>query len=166
MYALYTLSVFIHVLAACAWIGSMIFFAVAVVPVVRRPEFATVLAELLRRVGARFRLLGWASLVILVVTGTTNLWLRGVLPQLSTGAFWATGFGRALAYKLVAVLLVVLATASHDLLFGASAMRLQRDPSSAAARRARRMASWLGRLTLVLSLGVLLMAVWLVRGIP
>jgi uncharacterized membrane protein len=167
MYALYTLSVFVHVLAACAWIGAMIFFAVAVVPVVRRPEFRTVFADIVRRVGARFRVLGWICVVALIATGIANLALRGLLSQLTVGAFWSTDFGRTLAYKLVAVLLVVIATAAHDWLFGASAMqRLARDPSSPAAQRARRMASWLGRSTLLLSLAVLLFAVWLVRGLP
>ena len=32
--------------------------------------------------------------------------------------------------------------------------------------RARKVASWLGRVTLLLSLAVLLFAVWLVRGMP
>jgi uncharacterized membrane protein len=148
MHVLYTLSVFVHVLAACAWIGAMIFFAVAVVPVVRRPEYRSVFADLVRRVGARFRVLGWTCIVLLVATGVANLALRGVLGQLATGAFWATDFGHALAYKLVFVVLVVLATAAHDLLSGA------------------RSARWLGRSTLLLSLGVLLFAVWLVRGMP
>jgi uncharacterized membrane protein len=148
MHALYTLSVFVHVLAACAWIGAMIFFAVAVVPVVRRPEYRSVFADLVRGVGARFRVLGWVSIVLLVTTGVANLAFRGVLSQLAMGAFWATEFGRTLAYKLVFVVLVIGATAAHDLF--------------SSARSAR----WLGRSTLVLSLAVLLFAVWLVRGMP
>jgi putative copper export protein len=167
MPALYTLSVFIHVLAACAWIGAMIFFAVAVVPVVRRPQFRNVFAEIVRGVGARFRVLGWTCVIVLVATGIANCALRGLLPQLTMAAFWSTDFGRLLAYKLALVLLVVIATAAHDLLFGASAMRLlEKDPSSPASRRSRRMASWLGRSSLLLSLAVLLFAVWLVRGMP
>ncbi|HEY8086538.1 MAG TPA: hypothetical protein VIF09_01795 [Polyangiaceae bacterium] len=168
MHTLYTLCVFVHVLAACSWIGAMIFFAVAVVPVLRRPEYRGVFAELVRHIGARFRVLGWASVLVLVATGICNLALLGYGgAQLSTAAFWSAGFGRTLAYKLVAVLLVVLATAAHDVLLGARAMRrLARDPTSPAALRARRMASWLGRATLLLSLAVLLFAVWLVRGMP
>jgi uncharacterized membrane protein len=167
MHLFYTLSVFVHVLAACAWIGAMIFFAVAVVPVVRRPELRAVSAEIVRLIGARFRTLGWTCVVVLVATGILNLGLRGFLSQLTIAAFWATDFGRTLAYKLVAVLLVVLTTAAHDLLFGARAMRrLREEPSSPEAQRTRRMASWLGRSTLLFSLAVLLFAVWLVRGLP
>ena len=150
MQTLYTFSVFIHVLAACAWIGAMIFFTVAVIPVVRRPEFRSVFTEIVGAVGARFRILGWTCLVVLIATGMSNLALRGVLPQLTMREFWVTDFGRTLAIKLIAVLLMVMATGAHDLL----------------SKRRRRTASWLGRSTLVLSVTVLLLAVWLVRGVP
>jgi putative copper resistance protein D len=168
MHTLYTLSVFVHIAAACAWIGSMIFFAAAVVPVVRRPEYRGMYAELVRRIGARYRALGWTCIVVLVATGVSNLILRGIgVTQLSSGAFWSTDVGRALGGKLVAVFLVVLATAAHDILFGAKAMRrVEQDPASPQAQRSRRLASWLGRLTLLLSLVVLLLAVWMVRGLP
>jgi len=168
MHALYTLCVFVHVLATCAWIGSMIFFAVAVVPVIRRPEYRSVFADLVRLVGARFRVLGWASILVLVATGVGNLAFRGLtLAQLTSAQFWGTGFGRTLGCKLVTILLVVLATAAHDVLLGARAMqRLAQDPTSPSAQRSRRLASWLGRATLLLSLAVLLFAVWLVRGMP
>jgi putative copper resistance protein D len=168
MYTLYTLCVFVHILAACAWIGAMIFFAVALVPVIRRPEYRGVFAELIGHVGARFRVLGWACLLVLVATGISNLMMRGIGGStLSTAEFWSTSFGRTLAFKLVAVVLVVLATGAHDVLFGARAMRrLAQDPTSPVALRVRRVASWLGRTTLLLSLAVLLLAVWLVRGMP
>ena len=84
-----------------------------------------------------------------------------------SGAFWATRVGHTLAYKLVVVLLVVLATAAHDVLLGARAMRrLAQESTSAAAMKARKVASWLGRVAVLLSLAVLLFAVWLVRGMP
>jgi uncharacterized membrane protein len=168
MHTLYTLSVFLHVLAACAWIGAMVFFAVVVVPVMRQPEFATVTTILVRRIGARYRTFGWASIGVLVVTGFANLALRGFgVSDLLSAPFWSTPFGRTLATKLVFVAVTVLATASHDLLFGARTMALlARDPASPAARRVRRTASWLGRATLALSICVLLFAVWLVRGMP
>jgi hypothetical protein len=153
MSALYTLSVWVHVLAACAWVGSMIFFATAVVPVVRRPEFGDVSARMVRELGARFRVVGWTSLLVLVATGVANLTFAGIGPaQLTSTAFWSAGFGRTLAFKLSAVLLVVIVTAVHD------ALSTKRD--------ARRVASWLGRVVLVLSVVVVLLAVWLVRGMP
>ena len=125
-------------------------------------------AALVRGVGARFRLLGWSSLGVLAVTGVINLAARGIgVAELSSATFWQSDFGRALMYKLTAVVLVVVATAVHDLLVGKRALgRIALDPRGPAAVRSRRIASFIGRATLLLSLVVLLFAVWLVRGIP
>jgi len=153
VHALYTISVYVHVVAACAWIGSMLFFSVVVVPVLRRPEQAAAAGALVRQMGMRFRAFGWVCIGTLLVTGVLNLGLRGVwLDTLTSGLFWADGFGRALAYKLAAVVVVLGLTVTHD------ALSLRPE--------ARRVASWLGRLTLLASLLVVLFAVWLVRGIP
>lgn len=151
MQAFYTTSVILHVLAACAWVGALVFFAAVVIPTVRREEYATVRAQLVRAVGGRYRVLGWIALSVLVVTGVSNLLLRGFgVDALSSAGFWRTDFGRTLAYKLVFVALALLSTAAHDFF----------------ALRSRRVSSWLGRATLVFSLGAVVFAVYLVRGMP
>jgi len=107
--ALYTISVFIHVVAACAWVGSMLFFSVVVVPVLRRSDRAAAPGALVRLLGIRFRTFGWACIGALILTGALNLGLSGVgTDTLASGQFWANGFGRVLAYKLIASLLTVL----------------------------------------------------------
>lgn len=163
---LYALSVWIHVLAAAVWVGSMMFFAVAVVPVVRRQEVRNAVPSLVRLIGARFRALGWVSLGTLVVTGTVNLHYRGIGWALASDpAFWSTAFGRALAWKLALVAVVVIMTAAHDALAGRRALdALERAPDSDAARRVRRVASWLGRGVMLVSLAILFFAVALVRN--
>ena len=168
MHALYFLSVWVHIVAASVWIGSMAFFALVVAPVLRRAENRDALGPMVRSLGLRFRVLGWACLAVLIVTGATNLWLRGVgLGLLAEGAFWRTEFGRALAYKLALVVAVVVSTVAHEALFTRSALRhLGAAPTSPAALRRRAVASWLGRATLLLSLAVVLFAVALVRGLP
>lgn len=149
----YTTSVYLHVVAACAWIGSMLFFAVVVVPVLRRPEHGADVRALVRRMGMRFRVFGWVCMVLLLTTGVLNLAMRGVtLGTLGLAAFWTSDFGRALAYKLSAVAVVLMLTAAHD--------------AFSTRPEARRLASWLGRATLLVSLVVVLLAVWLVRGMP
>jgi putative copper export protein len=154
MHAMYLASVYLHIVAACAWIGSMLFFSLVVVPVVRRPENVATVGPLVRMVGLRYRGFGWVCIGALLVTGVVNVWMRGFgLDALTTGAFWADGFGRALAYKLTAVLVVLGLTGAHDVL----SLRPQVN---------RRAASWLGRVTLLASLAVVLFATWLVRGMP
>jgi uncharacterized membrane protein len=151
IHALYTLSVIVHVLAACAWIGAMIFFVVIVVPIVRREEYSAIRAGLVQQVGRRFGQLGWTALAVLLVTGVSNLALRGIgLSTLESLSFWQTDFGHTLAYKLTFVALVLASTIAHD----------------AFAMRSRHVAAWLGRATLLFSLMVVAFAVWLVRGLP
>jgi putative copper export protein len=153
IHLLYTISVYIHVVAACGWVGSMLFFSIVVVPVLRRPDLAATSKPIFRQVGLRFRAFGWICIAVLLATGTTNLALRGfTASDLVSSAFWADGFGRALAFKLTSVAVVLGLTLGHD------ALSL-RPPS-------RTLASWLGRSTLLASLVVVMAAVWLVRGMP
>ncbi|HEY2517428.1 MAG TPA: hypothetical protein VGI39_41430 [Polyangiaceae bacterium] len=165
---IYLVSVWLHVLAATAWIGSMLFFAAVIVPAMRDPAAAAGSPLLLQIVGRRYRVFGWASLGTLLVTGITNLWFRGIRWALLTdGEFWTTGFGRALAWKLAFIVLVLAATTGHDLWMGTAAVkRALADRASPAAKRYRRGASLLGRSTLILSLVVLFFAIELVRGAP
>ena len=163
---MYALSVWLHVVAATAWVGSMIFFAAVAVPILRRDEVRAAAPRLLRLLGARFRVLGWIALATLVATGVANLCLRGIgWDELTRPALWATSFGHALAYKLVLVASVVGATVAHDFLSGSRALdTLERDPRSARAARLRRTASWLGRAVMIASLAILYFATRLVRG--
>ncbi|MCC6644046.1 MAG: CopD family protein [Polyangiaceae bacterium] len=155
---------FLHVLAAAAWIGGMAFFAAVIVPTLRAPEVRGSASTLLRALGARFRVFGWVSLGALIVTGVTNLWLRGIGWQaLSSREFWAMGFGRVLAWKLAVVGVVGALTLGHELLASRRNLDLlDRDP--VAGERFRRRASLLGRVVMLLSLVILYLAVALVRG--
>jgi copper resistance protein D len=151
MHALYTTSVIVHIVAACTWVGALVFFAAVVVPTIRRDEYAVVRGPLVRTLGRRFRMLGWASLALLLATGVSNLLLRGIgFDAIFSMSFWATDFGGTLAHKLVFVALALLSTVAHDLF----------------ALRSRRLSSWLGRATLLFSIGAVVFAVYLVRGMP
>lgn len=160
----YTLTVWSHVAAAATWIGSMVFFAAVVVPVLRRHGGGP---ALLAQMGSRFRVLGLSSLAVLVVTGIANLHLRGIgWSVLRERGFWSTELGRPLAWKLGLVAFVLLSTGAHDLVLTKRAARaLEADPRSPYAVRHRRLASWLGRVVLLASLAILYFAVTLVRGL-
>lgn len=145
----YVLCVGLHVIAAAVWLGSMVFFAIAIAPVLRRPEYRGSLASAVTAIGRRYRALAWTSLAILLATGTGNLALRGLgWADLSSGAFWRTGFGTTLSHKLMAVAAVVAFTAAHE-----------------ATVDRRRLASWFARVTMALSVIVVILAVALARGV-
>ncbi len=147
----YVLCVALHVTAAAAWVGGMLFFAVVAVPVLRRPEVAPARPALLAALGPRFRGYGWLAVAVLLVTGVFNLRFRGIdWATFTDRRFWATGFGHTLAWKLGFIALALLASGAHEL----------------AARRGHggRLAAWTGRLVFVASVAVVFLAVALVRG--
>lgn len=166
MRVLYLLSVFIHIFSAAVWIGGMCFFAFVVVPVLRNPSHAKSSGEFLHQVGRRFRALGWGALGVLLVTGLFQLSYRGFCLKGCKEA-WESPLGKVLALKLLLVACVVGLSLCHDFFVGTRASELlRRDPRGQEAQRMRRLASLLGRGTLLLSLAILFLAILLVRGLP
>lgn len=163
---LHLLSVWLHVLAATVWIGGMAALGLLLVPLLRRERFQDVARPLLYASALRFRWIGWGALGVLVVTGLLQVRTQGVpwSAWLDLG-FWGTAWGAALGGKLVIVTLTLVLSAVHDFHFGPKAIRLMQEaPESAKAERMRWWSSWLGRLTLLLSLVILWFAVLLPRG--
>ena len=160
----YFLNVSVHLLAALLWLGGMFFLAAVGAPVLRRVDPPSLRARLFGARGERFRTGGWWAILVLGVTGVANLHFRGVLSTavLGSGEFWAAPFGRALAWKLVAVTAMVVVSAVHDFWLGPAARNAGRDDPR--AERMRKAASWLARLNAALGIVVVLAAVRLARG--
>lgn len=161
----YLTSVTLHIVAACVWIGSMVFLAAVLVPVLRRPDYADVRTSLFHRTGIGLRYVGWTSLSLLVVTGIINLGYRGFgWADLLNGALWRGPWGDILGWKLALVGLVIGISFVHDFVLGPRTMTaLEKAPDAVTASRIRRRASLLGRIVLLLSLIILVLAVRLVR---
>lgn len=167
MHALYVVSVFLHIIAATAWVGGMLFLVLVVVPWLRSSgRSGAAAAAFLRETGVRFRAVGWSAFLVLIVTGTFNLHMRGVgILTLSEGAFWRSSFGRAFAVKMLLFVGVLVVSLIHDFIVGPRATTLiARDPGSAEAARVRKLASLLGRLNALFALSIVFCAVMLVRG--
>lgn len=166
MHIVYVLSVWLHILAAATWVGGMILFVFVLVPVLKQPQLQALQGALIDWIGRRYRALGWVCLSLLVLSGTTNLMLRGVsLSEFCSRAFWRSRFGQTLAPKLLLVATILLVSAIHDFRIGPRATALsQADASAPETLRQRRKASWYGRINLILSLAVIALAVMLVRG--
>ena len=163
---LHLLSIWLHILAATIWIGGMAALGLLLVPLLRRERFQDVARPLLYASALRFRWIGWGALGVLVLTGLANVRMQGVAwsAWLDPG-FWETAWGAALGWKLLLVGLTLTVSAVHDFYFGPKAIRMmQNAPASSEAERMRWWSSWLGRLTLLLSLAILWLAVLLPRG--
>lgn len=170
MRLLYLTSVWIHVLAATLWIGGLFFIVLVVVPWLRSGGRAGSVdaGAFLRETGERFRAVGWICFGLVLVTGTFNLWVRGVrLEHLVDPGWWTSGFGSAVGLKLLAFVVVIVVSLIHDFRVGpAATAALREDPRSPEAAALRRQASLLGRLNGVLALVLVALGVVIVRGWP
>ena len=152
--------VWVHLVAAVAWIGGMLFLSLVVVPVLKRESFTAERGILFRAIGRRFRLLVWVSVVVLLTTGPLLLSLRG------ESLLEPVGWSVVLRMKLLLVAVLIGLTAVHDFWLGPRVGRLmQSAPGSRmpAENLQIRLSPWIARLGLVLALGVLLAATALVR---
>ncbi len=165
---MYHLSVYVHLLSAVVWVGGMLFLALVAIPVLRGlPDQPR--AELVARMGERFRPVAWACIGLLVLTGILNLAYRGVTwESVVTGQLWQNPFGRVLAWKLGFVAAAILLSAVHDFYLGPASTQLlrQQNPDARRALRLRRQATWVGRANALFALLILALAVMLVRGVP
>lgn len=165
MSELYYVNVTLHVLAAMLWLGGMFFLGIVGAPVLRNIEPPPLRQRLFQELGSRFRRVGWISIAILVTTGVFNLYSRGWLHWsgvLGSGAFWNGAVGRALAAKLIVVILMVSISAIHDFIYGPRAGRV--TPGSSAALALRKRAALLARVNAFLGIALVIAAVRVTRG--
>lgn len=167
-HTIYILFTWLHILAACAWVGGMLFLSLVLVPVLRRSADRDQALDLIRRTAGRFKGFAWTLLGILVATGLVLMHFRGFFNTgVDQGALWSGPIGHVMMMKLHLVVLILILAALHDFLAGPKAATLAREaPGSSRALAWRRTASWLGRINLVLVLAVVATAIMLVRGRP
>jgi uncharacterized membrane protein len=160
---MYITLVTLHVLAAITWLGGVVFLALVGAPALRRVEPAALRTELFTAIGMRFRVVGWGAVVVLLVTGTWLLQLRGWLAAgaLGSGAFWRSGLGVALGWKLALVVVMLATSLWHDLAFSPARARMLEQRPDGAVQRRRLML--LARIGAVAGLGVVIAAVRVVR---
>ena len=165
MRALYYASVSIHVLAAMLWLGGMFFLGIVGAPALRRIEPPELRQRLFYTLGLRFRAVGWWAIAVLLLTGVLNLHFRGWLAWdgvLGSRAFWATGTGHALAWKLGSVAVMIGVSAVHDFVLGPRSGRAV--PGSPEALVLRAQAAWAARINELAGVVVVRAAGRLARG--
>jgi uncharacterized membrane protein len=107
---LWSLVRFVHVLGAVIWLGGQLTISALVLPAARQRLEAADRADLMRTLGMRF---GVATVAVLIPLQVTT----GVALAAHKGVTWSalaqSGYGRTLAGKLVAFVLVMLAAGLH-----------------------------------------------------
>ncbi len=162
----YYVTVYLHLLSALIWLGGMFFFVLVGAPVLRKVDPPALRRRLFHELGMGFRRVGWGAIGVLLATGVLTLHLRGVLrwETLGSAEWWGTPFGRALAWKLAVVAVMIAVSAFHDFLFGPRAGASESVEASSVRERHRRIALLLARVNGVAGLLLIYWAMRLARG--
>jgi copper resistance protein D len=155
------LVIWLHILAAVAWIGGMMFLSFVLVPLVRKRSGTPEFMSIFRSAAQRFRIVVWLAIVTLLGTGPMLLHGRGI------STIDMTQWPPILLVKAGLVVVLLLVTIVHDLLLGPLASRSSTMPActqTAWGQVLLRTSRWVPRLALAVALGVLLVAVVLVRS--
>lgn len=163
---MYYLSVFIHILSAIFWIGGMLFTVAVLVPASRNRLLANKKGAFFALIGRKFSRISWVLFLILTITGITNLLARGYsLSVLGSTGFWKSSFGYTLLIKLHLFAVVLVLSGIHDFYAGPKAAELMDgDSNDSKTKNYRLLSSWIGRVNLLLGLGILYLAIRLLRG--
>ncbi|WP_457554545.1 DUF4149 domain-containing protein [Candidatus Pyrohabitans sp.] len=148
---LYIFSVWVHLLAAMLWLGGMLFLIFVLVPALRG-ESGELRGRLVDTVGLRFRTVGWICLLLLLLTGSANILLRGYSLT-----------GTLLIAKLALFGVILVLSFIHDFVIGPRATRAMASGSED-AEKLRRLSAIIGIINTLLALAVVALAIKLVRG--
>ncbi|MBI2887851.1 MAG: CopD family protein [Chloroflexi bacterium] len=148
----------LHLVASAVWVGSQIFLVLAVVPALRAIQDPAARKAALTVLTRRYGVVGWVSLVVLVLTGLHRA--SGVIPAM--GLLSTTWYGQVLLAKAAMVGAILLLTTLHTAHIGPRLLELM--PATAEAPppeylRMRRLSLVVSSATLALSLLVLAAAV-------
>jgi uncharacterized membrane protein len=158
---MYHALVALHLLAAVAWIGGMLFLSLVLAPLVKNRKAAPEFMALFRSAALRFRVVVWTAIALLLTTGPVLLARRGMM--LTNPASWSS----IATIKIWLVLLLLVVTMLHDVALGPQVGRASSIPASSRTAWEKLTVStarWVPRFSLLLSLTVIVVAVILARS--
>ncbi len=142
-------TVWLHLLAVSIWIGPQFFMFLAALPAIREIGDRQLRARVMRIVVTRFGYLAWAALVIIVLTGISNIFqTTNDFPYVFDYDY---RYAQLFSAKMTVLGATVLLTAAHTFIVGPQQMRLAEDPNPDEAQVAG-----LRRLSIILSSTALL----------
>jgi putative copper export protein len=153
MNTLYHISVWLHILGVSFWIGGMLFLPMVLLPAIKNHPDRK---NLLMLTGLKFRFFGYIILGLLLLTGISNMFLRGI--DVSWKFLVISRYGKLVITKLVLFLCMLTVSLIHDV------QARKRLSSEEEKRRFKIIARWSGRILLIISLVMAYIGVVLSRG--
>ncbi|MCY3956074.1 MAG: DUF2269 family protein [Nitrospira sp.] len=147
----------IHLAAAIALIGGLIFSQFVLAPAARDTATDSRSREVVRRAGRRFRTVAWVSLIILILTGAYQMLNE------SGSARIETAWGVVLMLKLFLFAIAFGLLLIHDFIIDPYAPSSQDTSPSASSPTVPACADTLQKAAIVMTLAVLLVASYLAK---
>ena len=157
---IYTLSVFLHIVSACLWVGGMLFLILVFIPGIKKhPDKVNIIAN----VSLKFRTAGVVALVILLITGIVQLDYRGA--HWTIEYFTNTRFGKIAGLKILIFAVIISISLIHDYYLGNRAIEAWKNhPENPKTIKLRNLSRMLGRINFILALLAVFLGLILVRG--
>jgi copper resistance protein D len=153
MDTLYHISVWLHIIGVSFWIGGMLFLPMVLLPSIKdHPDRRNLLME----TGLRFRFFGYIILSLLLLTGISNMFLRGV--DVTWKFLVVSRYGKLVLVKLALFLSMITVSLIHDV------QARKRLATEEEKRKFKIIALWSGRILLIVSLVMAYIGVVLSRG--
>ena len=153
-----TIPLWLHIVAATVWLGPQIFMFVVTVPAVRVIADRETRIQVLRVVTTRFGWLAWSAMVVLVLTGISNVFDHEDESGISVLDFdWR--YSWIFFTKMALVGLMIALTALHSFVVGPRQMALaEQEEESEEAPRLRRSGAILSSVNLLAALATVFAA--------
>lgn len=153
-----------HLIAASIWVGGSIFIGIVLAPLLKTiSDSIEGRLSIMIRVGRKFNKIGVPSLIVLIATGIYNSVGFIVKPSMML----STSYGIILLIKIILVIILIITFAIHVRLIRSEVERKieSKQLSGEFLQKLRSKIIMLGRLTVILSLAILLMAALLHSGV-
>jgi len=153
-----------HLIAASIWVGGSIFIGIVLAPLLKTiSDSIEGRLSIMIRVGRKFNKIGVPSLIVLIATGIYNSVSFIVKPSM----ILSTSYGIVLLIKIILVIILIITFAIHVRLIRSEVERKieSKQLSGEFLQKLRSKIIMLGRLTVILSLTILLMAALLHSGV-
>lgn len=149
----------IHIVAVAIWLGPQFFMFLVMAPALRTIEDADARVRVMRVITTRFAWLAWAAMVVIVLSGISNLFQEGADADISLGSADYRYF-HIFSLKMMLVGVTVLLTATHTFIVGPRQLRLAEEmrSDSEEARRLRRVSMAISGVSLLVSVAVVFVA--------
>lgn len=153
-----------HLVAASIWVGGSIFIGIVLAPLLKTiSDSVEGRLSIMIRVGRKFNKIGVPSLIVLIASGIYNSVGFVSKPEM----ILSTNYGIVLLIKVILVVMLIITFAVHVRLMRAEIERKieSKELSTELLQKVRSKIIMLGRITVLISVAILLMAALLHSGI-